>query len=464
MVLGLLTLVGLIALMGRWGYDDPFITYRYADNLRAGRGFVYNVGQQTLSTTAPLYAILLAGLGLLWADLPSLSNTLSALSLVLAAACLWGLAREQGQETAGLIAALLLTLTPLMLTTFGAETCLYVAWILGGLYAFSRSRLAWTAVLLALATMVRPDGLIVAAVVGVYHLLRHRTVPWRPVALYAGLIGLWVLGLWLYFGSPLPVTLLTKQQQGQMDISTRFGAGFLSMVRRYLRLPLYWPYGALILVGLIRVTTRARHWLPLLLWTGFYFLAYTLMGVSRYFWYYAPLVPGILVLVAEGAAASLQGLGRIRLPQPAHLGAAGLLIMILLAPQVAGVLETGWRSDPRLEVYTEIGEWLHSQTPAQASVGALEVGIIGYFSQRFMIDFAGLIQPEVARRFTPTTTYQESAAWTIQTYQPDYVVLQPDAFANVTGSPWFQSAYVPLRDFSNQQDQWLTVYGRDESQ
>ena len=162
-------------LMGHWGYDDPFITYRYADNLRAGNGFVYNAGERTLSTTAPLYAVFLAGLGLLWSDLPTLSNALSALCLVAGAACLWGLSKGQGQGIAGLIAGLLLTLTPLMLRTFGAETCCYVATILAGFYAYSRSRLAWTAVFLALATMIRPDGIVAAGILGVYHLVRDRS-------------------------------------------------------------------------------------------------------------------------------------------------------------------------------------------------------------------------------------------------------------------------------------------------
>ena len=53
-----------------WAYDDPFITFRYAQNLRAGLGFVYNPGERVLSTTTPLYTLLLTGLSFLWSDLP----------------------------------------------------------------------------------------------------------------------------------------------------------------------------------------------------------------------------------------------------------------------------------------------------------------------------------------------------------------------------------------------------------
>jgi hypothetical protein len=44
------------------GYDDPYITYRYARNIATGQGFVYNPGERVLSTTTPLFTLLLAGL------------------------------------------------------------------------------------------------------------------------------------------------------------------------------------------------------------------------------------------------------------------------------------------------------------------------------------------------------------------------------------------------------------------
>ncbi len=456
--LGLLTLVGLVVLMSHWGFDDPYITFRYSQNLLEGNGFVYNVEQRTLSTTAPLYGLLLAPLGRLWADLPALSNVLSALALVSSAAFLLLLSASHGQRTPGMIAALLLSLSPLLVRTFGAETCFSVMLILGGFYAYDRSRYMAAGALLALATMARPDGALAALAVALVHLAHRRPIPWQAAILYAAMTGAWFLGLWLYFGNPLPVTLMVKQQQGQMAISTRFWAGLGNVIRNYSREPLYWLHGALALIGLTQVATRARYWLPLLTWTALYILAYTLLGVSRYFWYYAPLLPAFVILVAEGAAALLRALQRAGMPRLVTIGATGLLLIALLGPLMTGVLAGSWAADPRLELYREIGQWLEAHTPAGASIGLLEVGIIGYYARRPVVDFAGLIQPEVARRFTAATTYQESATWTIQTYQPDYVLLHQGAFSGIAASEWFQSAYAPLRDFANQQHMWLTIY------
>jgi hypothetical protein len=464
MALGTLTLAGLISLLGHWGNDDPYITFRYASNLLAGNGLVYNVGQRTLSTTAPLYAVVLAGAGLIWPDLPTLSNSLSAVALVLSAGVLFGWSKARNEPAVGMVAALVLSLSPGLLTTFGAETCLFVMLVLAGLYAYDRSRLDLAAGALALAAMIRPDGLVAAVAVGAYHLIRQRSIPWRPVLLYTGLVGAWYLGLWLYYGSPVPVTLLAKQRQGQMAISTRFGTGFLNLIRNHGRQPLYWLLGALAVVGLGQILTRARHWIPLLMWTVFYFLAYTLLGVSSYPWYYAPLAPASAVLVAEGSVALVRVLARTRLSHPLVVGLAGLLLIIVLAPFVRGAIWAGWWSDPRLEVYQEIGQWLEEHTPAEATVGALEVGIMGYYARRSMVDFAGLIQPDVANQLTSGSTFLDSADWAIRAYEPDYVVMHQPDFAKLTECEWFQGIYVPVRDFANKEALWLTLYRRSESQ
>lgn len=42
--------------------DDAWITYRIAGHIATGRGFDYNPGEHVLVTTAPLYALVLAGL------------------------------------------------------------------------------------------------------------------------------------------------------------------------------------------------------------------------------------------------------------------------------------------------------------------------------------------------------------------------------------------------------------------
>jgi hypothetical protein len=106
----------------------------------------------------------------------------------------------------------------------------------------------------------------------------------------------------------------------------------------------------------------------------------------------------------------------------------GILLVPLLWPQARGLRYLYHHPDERVGIYREVGTWLNQNTPADASVGTLEVGIIGYYARRRMIGFAGLIQPAVARRMDRDTTYEDTAIWAVERYHPDYLVL---------GAEWF---------------------------
>jgi hypothetical protein len=124
----LVALTGLLyALFYAWGYDDPYITYRYARNLADGHGFVYNLGERTLSTTTPFYTLLLAGLSFIWNDLPRLANFISAASLAAGGLLLWDLGRHLRAPVIGWSALLLYPTFPLVNTTIGSETPIYLA-------------------------------------------------------------------------------------------------------------------------------------------------------------------------------------------------------------------------------------------------------------------------------------------------------------------------------------------------
>jgi hypothetical protein len=85
-------------------------------------------------------------------------------------------------------------------------------------------------------------------------------------------------------------------------------------------------------------------------------------------------------------------------------------------------------NDERIELYRKTGEWLRENTPATASVGTLEIGVIGYYAQRRIIDFACLLQPELAQQIRLGTTYDDLASHAMQAYRPDYVAML-DGFA-----------------------------------
>ena len=403
-------------------YDDAYITFRYADNLYRQQGFVYNPGEQVLSTTTPLFAGLLALLEHFSTDAPHLANVVGSISIALGALALGSLAWSWRSPWVGAASLLLYPTFPLLLITLSSEMLLYLLFCISAFAFYARNRLNLAVMCAALAVLTRGDGILVPAVLAVDYVVRvRRPPPSRTILLLMVPLVAWAAFAWSYFGSPLPATLAAKQQQGAMLISERFAPGLLVIMRNFMG---SWPFlleGILGAIGISALIRNGRAWLPFLLWTVLYFGTYSMLGVSRYFWYYAPLVPGLIVVVGLGIGwlyeyGPRQGELRWFLP----IALLGVLAYGEAQPLLA---DEPYAPDTRIAIYRATGEWLESNTPPHAAVGTLEVGVIGYYSHRRMIDFAGLIQPAVASRLTPTATYLDTTLWAIDHYRPDYLVI-----------------------------------------
>jgi hypothetical protein len=104
-----------------------------------------------------------------------------------------------------------------------------------------------------------------------------------------------------------------------------------------------------------------------------------------------------------------------------------------------------------------------SHTPPASSVVVADLGVVGYYAQRRMIDSFGLIVPNMA------TNHEPAAA--VQKFHPDYVVAtQYFFFQQFVHSDWFSAEYSPIAQFSTSNDDFspMTVFERirasDDSQ
>lgn len=451
----------LVLAFSHRAYDDPFITYRYARNLAGGLGLVYNPGEPTLSTTTPLFALVLAALALTGVDLPWAAVLVSGLSLAVGGLLLHDLARTWGAPAAGWAALALYPTFPLLVSTLGSETPLYLALCLGAFALYARRSYLPAALAAAAAALARPDGLLVGGLLGAHFLICRRgrePLPWAAAIAFGLPLAAWAAFAWGTYGSPLPVTLGAKQRQGLLTATTSFLTGFSPLASGYAGRLHYAVAGVLAMIGAARAIFLDRGWLLLLAWPLAYFAAYAWLNVPNYFWYYAPLVPGFVA--AAGLGASLPGRlvasvwegrrSRRRQAEGAgnHAGGSGPLLAGLLAglltiaivlplmiAQIGDLNRLRRQPDPRAAVYRAAGEWLRENTPPTATVGTLEVGIIGFYAPNPMVDFAGLIQPEVADRFDAESDYEQAALWAVAHYHPDLLVLHHGLF------PRLQDAY-----------------------
>ena len=435
--------------------DDPYITYRYAHNLAHGNGFVYNVGERVQSTTTPLYTLLLAGVGLAGLDIPTVGYYLSIVALLGFGVCCVGFVVAAGlSRCLGLGAAALTFASPVTPFGLGAEMPLLMMLAWGSWWAAAEGRWHIAAVLAALAVVTRGDGVLVGAALALVYLYVNRKVgprkwTWSAASFYLLLAVPWFIFAWLYFGSPLPATLGAKQAQGAADGAATFLEGLLLFWRHsFGALEALWvPAPFVVAVGIGTLLWR-RGWLLLpVVWAILFIVGFSLLGVPRYPWYYSALVPvAALALIVGGGVLGAALAGRRR---GGNVGQQGLVwgsILVLLLAGAPFLLASmnGRRLEPvpRYRLYMQVGDWLAQNTPPEVSVGAEEVGLLGYHSQRRIIDFVGLIQPEIAPRRAAGDNL-----WAVQTYSPDYIVAFPPWLAAVGGDPWVRERYSTLRTF-----------------
>jgi arabinofuranosyltransferase len=175
-------LVSLLVLLGHarvyeFLTDDAYISFRYARNFAEGFGLVFNPGYERVEGYSNfLWVMLLAGLNRLGIPSEFAANPLSiAMTIGLWAVVVWFARRlaPPGREWLVLVPAfgLALTRSVAVWSTSGLETRCFELLVVSGVLRLvvelesldaGRERKPVASVLLALATLTRPDGLLIA--------------------------------------------------------------------------------------------------------------------------------------------------------------------------------------------------------------------------------------------------------------------------------------------------------------
>jgi hypothetical protein len=458
-VLSLAVLGAYLSWTNFWyAYDDAFITYRVAYNLASGHGFVYNVGERVLVTTAPLYGLVLGGLGWLFGPdrIPFFGAWLSATSFTLIALALYDYSRLHGQALAGWLAGYFFLTTPVILDVFGGEMLVLLALGLWAFVCYARGCRRTSVVLLALATLVRPDGVLAAVVLFAYDALRSRRVPWREGLLFGAVVVPFALAAWIYYGSPLPMTLSSKIGQRESNLWLTFGRGMREWLTARLTQGVRGPrfqFFALdpgtfcfwLTVGVPALLFYRFWWLPLS-WIALFLVCYWRLKVPFYHWYAAPALVALAMMAASGVGGAV-ALAWLALPRMGTKPAAGAAIVLALAatgPGLPAATKGRWPI-PGIAPYEEVGRWLQANTPADSSVAYYEIGYLGYYSRRRIIDPMGLLDPAIVPHVA-----RRDFLWPYEHYRPTYIL----ELASVTlmhpfkAQPWFSQEYRFVRTFS----------------
>ncbi len=395
--------------------DDFFITFRYANNIAAGRGFVFNEGERVLATTTPLFTIILAGLRLIGILPEPAARWLCSLAVMCAALMFFLLYRHRNEELTGLAGGLLFFFIPPLRQLWGNEVTLCMFFILASIYFYAGKQYNTSALFQGLYGLTRGEGVLFSLYLQAAAALREKRLHLPSLIILGILLIPWYLFSFIYFGDIFPNTLAAKIRQGaRVDVLNPYSWGLQQNLLRIffpknlfililtwmgvlkLLLNFFDLKGRSKLVALGKFTPEKQATFLLLTWIFFHQVTYFFTGVpGSYEWYFYTLWLLHPILPAYGVGVFFSGKqGQfLRMSAVVRVIYATLIAILLFYYSGQPLYNAFFKQ--RYELYKQISNELQN-IPRNKLVLADEIGIFGYFlpDLRFC-DISGLIHKEI---------------------------------------------------------------------
>ncbi|OQZ00046.1 MAG: hypothetical protein B6D41_00425 [Chloroflexi bacterium UTCFX4] len=408
--------------------DDAWIFQVFARNLAWRGEIAFNPGYPATGATSLLWLMLLAPA--YWLPLAPLLWTY-ALSLFFYIGVGW-MVLELGRvyfvgenKMRWALVAALLTLCEwhmLWAALAGMETLGFTFLSLLLVYLSMRRGAAWQlGIVGGLLTFMRVEGILLFGLIWLWNFRRFECRA-RAAMLVAFALPLapllWVN--WSVGGSLLPVTWSSKilsVHQPQSGLNFLFEYAMMLLIG----INLLWVPALLFLLYAPRAK-KIFFSLPLL-WVLALLLAYavTFPVIFNQLRYMMPTLPWFILLGVAGTARLFQNnraVGWLQLGTSALFGVALALF---------GMNVFAWNVQNINAQHILVGKWLRQNTPASARVAVADIGAMGYFSERYMLDLQGLATPEIL----PLLRAGVPLAPFVCAQQTQYMALFPETYTDV---------------------------------
>ncbi len=442
--LSLLLLVPLVIgiVWGDYFTDDVFITFRYAQNLAAGRGLLESVSARVQAPFlhSPLSLILLLLPARLGWPLPQTAFVLNVLGWTATAVTLLLIGYSICKPIAALVAATLLVFNPILVSGLGIAESWFPALVLGAVSAAQRRRWGLQTLLLLLLLLIywHISTLVLVILFVTAQAIKERRFPIgsaTAVALIA--LGLGTLSNVL-FSTPLTWSV-GRAADWYNDIGTLFAEsefywlflpplsiGFFSIIQRYWQMRSFrWLlFGMMILLG---SHPAAR-------------------GVTAV---------AILILVGIGLEQIIEWLQQHEMTSLSYNALVIGVILIAGLPlglAQASSLRRRYQARPTAQAQLEeqVAAWVHANSEPTATLFASPR--LGYLAKRPLLT-------------APEETYHStfSLETLLRKERPDLLVsLRTVVWDALVQQSWFQLFYEPLVQFNSPRFAAapVTVWGR----
>lgn len=417
--------------------DDAFISYRYVKNFLRGDGLVFNPGERVEGYTNFFFIILMILFGLPGLDYITVSKIIGIASGtgILLISYLW-LKRVFGDKDRQII----LFTAPTLLAAnsafcywaiSGLETVFFAFLIFWGLYLASERLILFVPVL-ALATLTRPEGGLILALVIIFYLFtrtcRLKTIL-QLVLIFALMLLPQLIFRLYYYNDFLPNPFYAK---------TGWSAEYFTSGLEYLWLFLkhYGFYGILILVPLAGFRIIPPQ-LKFLLYTAIIYTLYVLLvggDVLHGHRFFVVLLPVFYVSFFGG----IDCLWRKFTDYRPALNRV-ILFFILIAASVATFTIPGkWIRQIRsfemglIEVMKYHSSIIRKAEGNRLSVACSTIGALSYYSDAIVIDMLGLTDRTIAKEPRPVRGIKST--WKERNYNIPYLMgRNPDLILFSTG-------------------------------
>ena len=409
--------------------DDAYITFRYADNLAAGKGFVYNVEEHVYGTSSPGLALLLAGWQTLVPDQLVLGAwLLNIASSILTLVVVWSILEHFSVPIEPRICVVFVLVWSdkiLLHAMEGMENPLVISCMITALYFMVKEKPILAGLAAGAMLWLRIDSglwIVAIAIVGWFTWRRHTIL----FLVIASLVYLpWLIFAQFYFGSVIPFTVIAKQVAYSVNMppwTTRANILYSWMTSfTFLIKPVLVKICAAItflVAGFGAWTYRKFVFVQVLgVFYTLQFIALVALNMTVEQRYFFTSLYTLLILF---------GLGLHAIFYARKWKFAGLIIAYAIAAFYFALPRMQYLSEYQSYVYdgslTQMGEWLQANSVTNQVVFLEPLGYVGYYAERKMFDEVGLITPTIVPlKRLGLDTFQIAAL-----SRPDYLILHCD--------------------------------------
>jgi hypothetical protein len=410
--------------------DDAWIHQTYARNLGLHGVMAFSPGQPSTGSTSFGWTILLAlGYSLnvpffLWTYL---------LGGVFSIATAFTAARLSHEYFGNFMNAVIVAIICILewhlawAAVSGMEICLFTFLTLLFFLLLNRNRSPFLlGGLTGLIVLVRPEGIILALVYAFKLTLTQpreikRIILDATIFLitFSVMISPWIIFNFMYSQRPFPNTISAKFMVYGYPWTLGKSLTYLwNVLIFFLNGPLM-----LLIPGAgfaIHNAFRARDprlfypvaWFFILI--GLYAVA--LPAIYDHGRYLMPLIPLIIIYGIEGLDHLLNRFVRARLLRSTVWLSLFSMVIILL---INGASDYAFRVRLFDIVHIQVTKWININTPQEAVIATHDIGIIGYYTERQIVDLAGLVTPEIV----PIMNDPKKMADYVRVKQVTYVIV-----------------------------------------